>query len=362
MTPHGELRENAVTGRWVVVAPARGERPVEWPDTEREARPRRSGSCPFCPGNEAELPAVLWELSEPDGPGWRTRTVPNRYPAFSGPPPEEPGAGGGAAEGGAGEGDLHGPPRPGRLLPAAGAQEVIIETPRHDVDLADMSVAHAEVVIRTYRARYRVHARGDRPAHVSLFRNEGREAGTSLVHAHAQLVATSFLPPAAALRERRMRSYHAETGRCLLCDLPGVEPDAGERTVFRGEHVRAFVPWAAEGPLEVWIVPGRHGSSFAEASEGEVAEVARLLVSVGWAYRSRGGDPDFNLLLRSSSGGGSGDPSLHWFLQLRPRFGRAAGFELLTEITINASDPLGDAGLIRGALEEAPSTNREARA
>lgn len=361
MIPHGQLRENVVTGRWVVLAPSRGERPVEWPEAEHEARSRRSGSCPFCPGNEEELPAVLWELSAPGEPGWRTRVVPNRYPAFSGVEADGPDTADAPTAGGdaPAAGRVDAPLRPGRSLRAVGTQEVLIETPRHDVDLADMSVAQAEAVVRTYRARYRVHVRGERPRHVSLFRNEGRDAGTSLVHAHAQLVATPFPPPGTTLRERRSRAYHAEAGRCLLCALPGVEPDAGARTVFRGEHVTAFVPWAAEVPLEVWIVPRRHEPSFAEMSEEEAAEVARLLVSVGRAYRERGGDPDFNLLLHSSPGEGDADPALHWFFQLRPRVGRAAGFELLTTITINASEPLGDADLIRTALEEAPVTNRE---
>lgn len=333
---------------------------MEWPEAESETRPPRSESCPFCPGNEEELPAVLWEVSSPDEPGWRIRAVPNRYPAFATPAPEARAERPGGRE--EGKVDLPGPPRPGRSLPAAGAQEVVIETPRHDMDLADMPVAHAEAVVRSYRTRYRAHAHGDPPRRVTLFRNEGRNAGTSLAHAHAQVVATPFTPPGTGRRERRMRAYHDETGHCLLCDLPGSEPDAEARTVFRGEHMTAFVPWAAESPLEIWIVPRRHAPSFGDLSGEEAAEVARLLVSVGRGYRDRGGNPDFNLLLHSSPGEGDADPALHWFLQLRPRIGRAAGFELLTRITINASEPLGDADLIRDALEEAPPTDQEARA
>lgn len=350
MAPQGELRENVVTGGWVVVAPARGDRPVEWSDTEAETRPAASETCPFCPGNEAELPGVLWELPDDDRDGWRTRAVPNRYPAFSGA----------SAEGRDRTVELAGeaPVTPGRAVPAVGAQEVLIETPRHDVDLADMPAAHAEAVLRTYQARYELHARRDRPFHVALFRNEGREAGTSLVHAHAQLVATAARPPAAARREERLRAYHGEEDGCLLCALPDVEPEGGERTVHDGAHVRAFVPWAAGAPLEVWLVPRRHASSFADATAGERQEMAALLVSLARAYRGRAGDPDFNLLLHSSSDGG-GDPALHWFVQLRPRVGRAAGFELLTEITINPSDPLSDAELIRDALGDVPAKPKE---
>lgn len=368
MSSGGELRQNVVTGRWVVVAPARGDRPVEWPEAEREARPLLSETCPFCPGNEDELPAILQELAAPDDPGWLTRVVPNRYPAFAGAATENPGEPG---EAGAGEGVPEEGPggagaddgatvRPGRALPATGAHEVVIETPRHDVDLADMSGTHAEAVVGTWRERYAAHAAGEAPRHVSLFRNEGREAGTSLVHAHAQLVATAFQLPAPARRDRRMRAYHAERGACLLCSLPDAEPGAEARTVFRGEHLTAWVPWAPEAPLEVWVAPRRHAPSFDALTDDERGEVARVLVSLARAYRERGGDPDFNLLLHSSARSPD-DPALHWFFQIRPRAGRAAGFELLTSVTINSSQPLGDASLIRESLRDPPASHRETR-
>lgn len=355
MSSRGELRQNVVTGRWVVVAPARGDRPVEWPEAERETRPGRSEDCPFCPGNEDDLPAVLQELPAEGEPGWLTRVVPNRYPAFAGGPSGDP-LPVEAPKGTAGV-EEDAPVRPGRTLPARGLQEVLIESPRHDVDLATMSEDHADAVLRTWQERYRLHARA---LHVSLFRNEGREAGTSLAHAHAQLVATAFPPPGPERRDRRMRRYHAERGACLLCVLPGAEADGDARTVFQGEHLTAWVPWAADSSLEVWIVPNRHAPSFGSLTAEERREAARLLVSLARAYRDRCGDPDFNILLHSSSGQ-EDDPALHWFLQVRPRLARAAGFELLTAITINESDPVTDASRIREALEGVSASGGRAR-
>ena len=49
---------------------------------QREPRPPHYPNCPFCPGNEAELPVILCGRASDTGTGWAIRVVRDRYPAF----------------------------------------------------------------------------------------------------------------------------------------------------------------------------------------------------------------------------------------------------------------------------------------
>lgn len=318
----GELRRNPLTGRWTIVAPERAVRPFDVPAPPRAPRPVRDKGCPFCPGNESELPRIEWELANAAAPGWAVRAVPNRYPALS----------------------MGHEPR-GRT--AEGVQEVLIETPRHDLDPSRMSGSELEAMIDGYYARYVALSKQLEGAHLVLFRNHGRHAGTSLVHAHAQLYGSRTPVPDITRRERRARAYHHKTGACLLCSLDELEPDVAERTVAEYGSFRAIVPWAPATTLEVWIIPRDHQASFAEVTAEQKAHLAHLLGMVLSRYRERAGDPSYNGIWHSARLVDAGAPHLHWFVQLRPRLARSAGFELASGVDISPSDPRQDADLLR---------------
>ena len=90
-----DLRRDPIVGRWVIIATERARRPS---DSERRAAPRPPGLCPFCPGHEDKTPREVYvagplPAAPPNGPGWKVRVVPNRFPALKirgGPRPRRP--------------------------------------------------------------------------------------------------------------------------------------------------------------------------------------------------------------------------------------------------------------------------------
>jgi UDPglucose--hexose-1-phosphate uridylyltransferase len=328
----------------VAVAPGRADRPLHGSGRQREPRPRHSPDCPFCPGNEKQLDVILEERPDPAGNGWAIRVVTNRYPAFewNGAGARPPGVGKTLALGSDVPLVIAGP------MPATGQQEVIIETPAHDRDLPDLSEAELNAVVETYHERFKALSEQSCAARVFLFRNRGADAGNSLLHAHAQAIATTTIPPEARVREIRMMGYHGDHGRCLLCALPEVEAAFDQRIVAQDEHFTAVVPWAAESAYELWLIPRRHQSEFGECEAAELTALARMLGDLLRRYRDRAGDPAYNLLVHSAPRGRAGSRAHHWFIQLRPRIHRTAGFELASGVHINPSMPESDASVLRG--------------
>jgi UDPglucose--hexose-1-phosphate uridylyltransferase len=328
MSPHdeypgGEWRQDVVTGRWHVVAPHRSQRPLEM-NGPAELREQRQGpvppGCPFCPGNEAKLPAILEELPGPVPPGWRSRAVQNRYPAFL---PEE---------------DLD----PTRM--AVGWQEVLVETPDHLRDWPDLSDDESDAVLDLYLRRLAL--AHERPGHSAfLFRNRGRDSGSSQSHPHAQLVAVRGVPPAVRDREESQRRYRARTGTCVVCDLPQLEPEHEARTVWAGGGWTALVPWAPADPFHLRVLPDEHVSSLVSLDASARRDLAVLLRDLLAALRDSAGDPHYNLMLHDH--GPAHDPALHAHVEIRTRFTRTAGFELMTGTEIAVSEPRQDADLLR---------------
>lgn len=329
-----EIRQDRITQQWVAYAPSRSSRPKRTTrkhDAPEQTDERPVEGCPFCPGHEEMLPSVLWELDSDSGAPWQTRAVPNKFAAFR--------PGHTARED---DGPLY------RTRASRGRQEVIIETPRHFEHLGQMPVSHVEAVINTYLHRYHTIRTENEELIPFLFRNHGASAGASIAHPHSQLVATDVPPPAVEQEETAARAYFDEHGACPYCTMIEDEFEAEKRLVWTSDYFVAFVPYAAQVPYEIWILPRRHEPEFGRISDAERNNFARALHAVLSRLRSRLDDPDYNFFVRTALAYQSEAPYLHWSLRIQPRLTFQAGFERSTGLRINPSIPERDARVLRG--------------
>jgi UDPglucose--hexose-1-phosphate uridylyltransferase len=334
-----ELRQDGLTNTWVACAPRRSGRPVQTgPDAVAHDPTDDTPveGCPFCPGHEDELPAILWEHAADDDRPWTTRVVPNKYPALDASPPTEREADSGLY----------------RRRDSTGRQEVIIDTPYHYQGLAQMSVAQVEAVLRTYRERYDALRSSAPDLYPFVFRNHGRRAGASLPHPHSQIIATEVRPPRIEREEAAAQARYDDTGRCPYCEMIATELRAEVRMVWQDEHAVMFVPYAAKVPCALWILPRRHDPEFGHMTAPQRASVAAALQQASQRYYTRLDDPAFNLYVRTALDRAPDAPHLHWSLRLQPRTSRRAGFEQSTGMHVNPSIPERDAALLR---DDSPS-------
>lgn len=330
-----ELRQDRTSGRWVIVAPNRGGRPgTPVPAAPQGAHllvPPFDPACPFCPGHESRLPAILAETGSADAPGWVVRAVPNKFPAVQ-------------ASASAEADDS------GRVGPAYGFHEVIVENPRHDTDLTSLSDVEIGAVIAMYRDRFQ-HLLGQPGIKsVILFRNHGARGGASQVHPHAQIVATGFVPTLVRQMAEWGGAYHAEHGRCPTCDELAFEREHKVRVVEDHPDFLVLVPFAAEHPFETWLVPRRHEASFARMTGDRLAQFGLVLRRTLERLRIAKDDPAYNFVIDSADRGHLQSPGLHWRLRIAPELTAGGGFELGAGMAINPSRPEDDAALLRAAM------------
>ena len=142
--------------------------------------------------------------------------------------------------------------------PPRGAHEVIVNAPDPVNSLAELEPEQVETAMSVWRERMRAHADA---AYVHVIVNEGKEAGASLPHTHAQLYALPFVPAAVARERERFTAYSDRTqGRNLLEDLRpggGAPARARRRDRRRGRGALPVRRARAVPPPDRAAPPGR---------------------------------------------------------------------------------------------------------
>ncbi|UCB52889.1 MAG: DUF4931 domain-containing protein [Candidatus Zixiibacteriota bacterium] len=335
------LRRNPITGRWVINPDAKSGRTSSLLEMEKLIG---EGICPFCEGNEKYTPPEIFALrggeSEKDGPGWEVRVVPNVSPALNVEPELDRRA-----------------ERMYDLMNAVGAHEVIIETPQHVANLADLDASQIKKVIDTYKTRILDLKKDQRFRSVFIFKNYGERAGSSPIkHAHSQLIAVSVTPK--NLKEELMgaKKYYDYKERCVYCDMIKQELSAKRRIICSNTDFLAVTPFASRFTHEVWILPRKHSADFESMRDAKSQNLASLLKEVLLRLKILLDDPPYNFILHSGPNRtkrrGEAWKTLsedyHWHIEIMPRYTRIDGFEWGTGLYINATTPEEAAGSLRG--------------
>jgi len=304
-----------MTGRWVVIAGERSQRPSDFLPRRLPVEDEPGRPCPFCPGHEDSGAAVVASYP-PDGP-WQVQVVTNRYPAFSGNEPMVV----------THLGPVH------TQAPASGIHEVLVLAPEHTSSWADLSESHSALVMEALRDRLTTHAAiGLRYGQAVV--NSGREAGASIEHPHGQLMSMPFIPGEAA---NELAGFARFQGNCLLCAVLDAEEDSGARLVYGDERVTMISPFWSGTPYELLIVPRRHEPHLHHADPADLAAIGRSVQLALAALRSRLGDVAYNIMFHSAPFRPSGD--FHWHVHLMPKISTRGGFEMGSGVLINVVPP-----------------------
>ncbi|MDJ0510981.1 MAG: DUF4931 domain-containing protein, partial [Crocosphaera sp.] len=225
--------------------------------------------------------------------------------------------------------------------------EVVIESPNHDETIATLPIPDIELIIETYYQRYLKLMEDKQIMMVIIFRNHGKAAGASLRHPHSQIIATSIVPSHRRIQEAEAQRYFDHWARCVYCDILEFEIKEKLRIITENNLFVAFVPFAAEFPCEIWIMPKNHQADFGSITPEEKTAFAAILKDSLSRLYHKLNNPDYNYVINTAARYKAEEPQLHWYCQIRPRLTTPAGFELGSGISINPSIPEVDAAFLR---------------
>ncbi len=287
-----------------------------------------------------EIYALRKRGTKPDTPGWRTRVVPNKFPALVS---EQE-----LSRQGVGMFDM---------MTGFGNHEVIIETPDHKKTVKDQSIDEIEDVIKVFQHRIEALHNDTRIRYILVFKNQGLQAGASLAHPHSQLIATPITPKRVKEELLGAESYFKLKERCVYCDIMKEEMASGERIVYENDAFVSFCPYASRFPFEIWLLPKDHGIDFFSENVKANARLLADQLKVTMQKLAQALDnPQYNYLIHAAPNRfprrgywKTIDEDFHWHIEIMPKLVRVAGFEWGTGFYINPTSPEEAAKYLREA-------------
>ncbi|MGD9580724.1 MAG: galactose-1-phosphate uridylyltransferase [Vampirovibrionia bacterium] len=323
-----EMRQDAVTGHWVIIATERAKRP-EIPKVEKKSdnSPRHNKECFFCWGNENTTPPEVYSIrldgSDPDTTGWLLRVVENKFAAVN----------------------LLQPFNIEQVSPlyshsyAAGKAEVIIETHHHSKAQSQQSLIELKRVLKSYVDRYQALLEEPELKYILIFRNCGAIAGASLEHPHSQIIAIPIVPPDVAVEIEASEMYYKKNKSCIYCDILDEELNDKSRIIYENDHFVSLAPYASRTPFETMIIPKFHSARFETIDSRQLNSLSSMFKAVFYKLDAGLANPPYNYFIHTSPTQQNVDQHYHWHIEIIPKLTVAAGFELGTGMFINITIP-----------------------
>ncbi|MBI4101196.1 hypothetical protein HY441_01830 [Candidatus Microgenomates bacterium] len=235
---------------------------------------------------------------------WAVKVVRNLYPAFT----------------------------PGNKQ-AFGIQEVVLETNPVDIPFCRLAVEQLERVFSAFRQRITELRKLKDISYVSIFHNEGLEAGASVRQIHSQIIATGVAPTDLVRQARIFAKFKQRYGQSPLKRAMAWEEEQFARVIHSDRLITVVAPYASQFPYEAWLVPKRAILSICDLKPKELNILAKTLKAITQALESE--QMTYNFLLYEDVRGYDN----HFYIKIVPRPNVWAGFELNTGIAINPVAP-----------------------
>lgn len=323
-----ELRKDPVVGRWVIIATERARRPGNFVDMNSASDEGDPAGCFFC--HDRQTP--LYE----DG---NVRIIPSQD--FSSCPTSNL------------RHQRHGLYD---VIKCVGWHEIVIETPQHVGNLADLSLEEVRRVVVSYAARFRELGKNSSLKYVLAYKNHGVNVGEeNSIHSRSHILAAAVEPLRVKQKLWGAKEHFARHNRCVYCDILHQEVKEKKRIVFETEHFVAVTPFAPRFLFEMLVLPRRHHCDFAPGIEGVEEDLAKMLKTLTWKLQAGLDDPAYSLVVHTAPYRREGDQGhwdtidkdYHWHIELMPRLTRVAGFEKGTGFYICSVPPEDMAAYLR---------------
>ncbi|MGQ9569881.1 MAG: galactose-1-phosphate uridylyltransferase [Thermodesulfovibrionales bacterium] len=327
-----ELRKDLLHGRWIEVL-SESKSPLDY--IIASLKGPAEVSCVLCEGREKETPKEIASIrrleTTPNTPGWWVRAIPSFKPLFR-------------VEGNLDRRAVGIYDR----MNSIGANEILIESPNHNIKPEDMGLEQMIRVIKLYKDRVADLSKDLRLRYIFIFKNSWLDSWQErFSHPLSFLIATPIIPKNIKDELDYAKQYYDYKERCMFCDIIREELRTGERVIFETRNFLCFCPYASSYPFESWIIPKRHSCDFHAISGEEVEDLGFALMNILQRLKVIfESEPPLNYFLhtapnrvpRRDQWHTLGD-DYHWHLEIVPRLIEKSGFERGSGLFIQTTSP-----------------------
>lgn len=341
-----QLRQDLVSGDWIVVAPGRGKRPHQFVKNPEKRKIPSKATCPFenpqksghgkpillYPHTKRGLVPAAQNKNNPrydagvygSEKDWQLQIVDNKYPAFT---HKDNKCASFFREG------------PYLVTQTVGHHELVI-TRNHHRNFSMLSADEANQVFEAFRDRYLMLLNDKCLSYISIFHNWGLKAGASIYHPHYQIIAIPVIPPDVEHSLAGSLNFGKKNKKCVHCVMISQEKKDKRRILYENKGVIAFTPFVSKEPFEVRIFLKKHSPYFENTLDYDLMNIVKALQYVLKKFDKNLKYPDYNFFIHTAPLKNKSKYShYHWHIEIRPKIGIMAGFEKGTGIDINAVDP-----------------------
>jgi len=320
---NSELRQDLVSGDWIVIAPRRGQRPHQFLQKTKRFKAPIKG-CPFeNPLKNGHELIFAYPESASTKNDWQVMVVKNKYPVF-----------------------IHKKQcakkfkkGPYSVVEGIGHHDLII-TRDHHKNFPHLNKETANLVFQAFRDRYLMLFNDPYAVYVSIFHNWGPKAGASIYHPHYQMIALPVIPPDVNHSLSGSLRFFKKYKKCVHCTMIEYEKKEKKRIVYENKGAIVFTPFISREPFELRVFPKKHLPYFENTLDNDLELIVDALQKALLKIEKRLKDPDYNFFIHTA-------PILnkkkyknyHWHIEILPKISISAGFELGTGIEITVVDP-----------------------
>jgi len=296
-----QLRKDPIVGRWTIIATERARRPAAFVDPLSTVTDQKK--CPYCQDIASH------SIYESHG----VKVIKSSSPILDESKPFERQAQG-----------LY------EVCHSYGSHEIVLESPDHIANMADLTIEQIKAVIRTYCLRMQTHRKDPSIEYILAYKNYGVAAGSrNIGHSRSQIMAVPVLPMRVQDKTRGAEQYFDIHERCLFCDMVNQELKNRERVITENEYFVVIAPFASRFPFETWVLPKYHHCDFADGIMGYEDSLAAIMKDILLRMKIGLNDPAYNYMIQTSpvKNPSSYKDHYHWHIEVMPRLTRVAGFE-----------------------------------
>ena len=239
---------------------------------------------------------------------------------------------------------------------AYGFSDVLVESSNEKGDFDDYSVNHIFKILNLIRERTSELYKKEKIKYVFVFKNKGKEVGSSIPHPHMQIYGMPYVPKIINKEIKNCEEHFDKTGNSLFQEIIDQERKDNQRIIIENKDFITFIPFFARWAYEISIMSKSEKQNIIELSNDSLINLAQSIKSIIYSYHRLFSHKMSYVMLFHQSPVGEDLSFYRFHINIQPIFQgenllkHTAGIERMGTFELGSAEPEYHANQIKSCL------------